>query len=70
VGELGTAPGVTQLRLPALSRVAVEELARSQGVDAEELYEKTAGNPFFVTEVLAGGSTAVPRRCGMRCLLG
>jgi DNA-binding CsgD family transcriptional regulator len=60
VGELGTAPGVSQLRLPPLSRYAVEELARPHGVDAEELYVKTAGNPFFVTEVLAGGGTAVP----------
>jgi DNA-binding CsgD family transcriptional regulator len=60
VGELGTAPGVTQLRLPPLSRGAVEELAEPHGVDAEELYVKTAGNPFFVTEVLDGGGTAVP----------
>ena len=34
VGELGTAPGVSQLRLPPLSRDAVEELARPHGVDA------------------------------------
>ena len=60
VGELGTAPGVVQLRLPALSRGAVEQLASPHGVDASELYEKTAGNPFFVTEVLASGGTAVP----------
>ncbi len=60
VGELGTAPGVVQLRLPPLSRGAVEELAGPHGVDAEELYVKTAGNPFFVTEVLAGGGTALP----------
>ena len=60
VGELGTAPGVTQLRLPPLSHDAVAELARPRGVDAGELYERTAGNPFFVTEVLAGGGTDVP----------
>jgi len=60
VGELGTAPGVSQLRLPPLSRDAVEELARPHGVDADELYVRTAGNPFYVTEVLAGGGTAVP----------
>ena len=60
VGELGTAPGVVHLRLPALSRGAVGQLASSHGVDAEELYERTAGNPFFVTEVLAGGGTDVP----------
>ena len=60
VGELGTAPGVTQLRLPPLTRTAVAELSGPYGVDAEELYEKTAGNPFYVTEVLAGGGTDVP----------
>ena len=60
VGELGTAPGIAQLRLPPLSRSAVEELAVPHGVDAGELHVKTAGNPFFVTEVLAGGGTEVP----------
>jgi DNA-binding CsgD family transcriptional regulator len=60
VGELGTAAGVVQLRLPPLSRGAVEVLAISRGVDPQELYENTAGNPFFVTEVLAGGGTTVP----------
>ena len=60
VGELGTAPGVTQLRLPPLSPRAVSELAGSHGVDAAELYDRTAGNPFYVTEVLAGGGTDVP----------
>ena len=60
VGELGTAGGVTQLRLPPLSRDAVAELAGPHGVDAGELYERTAGNPFYVTEVLAGGGTDVP----------
>jgi DNA-binding CsgD family transcriptional regulator len=60
VGELGTASGIAQLRLPPLSRSAVEELAIPHGVDAGELHVKTAGNPFFVTEVLAGGGTEVP----------
>jgi DNA-binding CsgD family transcriptional regulator/tetratricopeptide (TPR) repeat protein len=60
VGELGGAAGVVRLRLPPLSRDAVEELARPHGVDGEELYVKTAGNPFFVAEVLAGSDTAIP----------
>ncbi len=60
VGEVGAAPGVVQVRLPPLSRAAVEELARPHAVDAEDLYAKTAGNPFFVTEVLAGGGTEIP----------
>jgi DNA-binding CsgD family transcriptional regulator/tetratricopeptide (TPR) repeat protein len=60
VGELGTARGVVRLRLPLLSREAVGELAGPHGVDAHELYARTSGNPFFVTEVLAGGGTEVP----------
>jgi DNA-binding CsgD family transcriptional regulator len=60
VGELGTAPGVSQLRLPPLTRAAVEQLAGPRGVDADELYDKTGGNPFYVTEVLAGEGTEVP----------
>ena len=35
-------------------------LARPAGVDAEELYRKTAGNPFFVTEVLASADEEIP----------
>ena len=60
IGELGTAPGVTRVQLPALSPAAVEQLARPRGVDPEELYLRTQGNPFFVTEVLAGEGTDVP----------
>ena len=60
VGELGTAPGVAQLRLPPLSRRPSRSSPCPHGVDAEELYARTAGNPFFVTEVLAGGGTEVP----------
>jgi DNA-binding CsgD family transcriptional regulator len=60
VGELGTAQGVRRLQLPALSRAAVEQLAGPRGVDPDELYLRTQGNPFFVTEVLAGEGTEVP----------
>ena len=60
VGELGTAPGVVRMRLPPLSRAAVQELANPHAVDADELYDQTGGNPFFVTEVLAGDSMEVP----------
>jgi DNA-binding CsgD family transcriptional regulator/tetratricopeptide (TPR) repeat protein len=60
LGDVGTAPGVVRLRLDPLSPGAVAELARPFEVDAEDLYAKTAGNPFFVTEVLASGSAAVP----------
>ena len=60
VGELGTSPGVVRLRLPPLSRAAVEELAGPHDVDAGELYDQTGGNPFYVTEVLAADCTEVP----------
>ncbi len=43
-----------------LSPAAVAELAEPYGVDADELYRKTAGNPFFVTEVLATGDGEIP----------
>jgi DNA-binding CsgD family transcriptional regulator len=60
VGELGTSTGILRIALPALSFDAVTELAVPHGVDPEELYGKTAGNPFFVTEALATGMTKVP----------
>ena len=43
-----------------LSRAAVAELARGSHVDLDALYERTGGNAFYVTEVLAGGDGAVP----------
>src|SRR5262249_9631167 len=60
VGELATTPGIRRIELPALTHAAVAELAAPIGVDADELYEKTGGNPFFVTEVLATGMHDVP----------
>jgi DNA-binding CsgD family transcriptional regulator/tetratricopeptide (TPR) repeat protein len=58
LGELGTE--AERLRLDPLSREAVAELAGPHGVDPEELYGKTGGNAFFVTEALASGGTDVP----------
>ena len=55
LGDVAAAAGVGRLRLDSLSPEAVAELARPFGVDAEDLYAKTAGNPFFVTEALASG---------------
>lgn len=43
-----------RLVLHRLSEAAVEELAREAGRPAAGLYALTSGNPFFVTEVLAG----------------
>jgi len=60
LGELPAGRSVARLRLEPLSQEAVVQLAGPRGVDASELYRKTAGNPFFVTEALAAGDVAIP----------
>jgi DNA-binding CsgD family transcriptional regulator/tetratricopeptide (TPR) repeat protein len=60
IGELATRAAVDRLRIEPLSEDAVEMLAADAEVDAAELYRKTGGNPFFVTEVLAAGNGAIP----------
>jgi DNA-binding CsgD family transcriptional regulator len=60
LGELGAASDVERLAIKPLSPAAVAELAGSQKVDPEELFRRTGGNPFFVTEVLAAETDAIP----------
>jgi DNA-binding CsgD family transcriptional regulator len=60
LGELPGGDPVTRLELPVLSRAAVAALADGSGLDADELYARTAGNPFFVTEVLAARWARIP----------
>ncbi len=60
LGELATTAAVRRLKLAPLSPDAVGQLAAPRGVDGQELYEKTGGNPFFVVEVLAGESEEIP----------
>jgi DNA-binding CsgD family transcriptional regulator len=49
-----------RLRVAPLSLGAVAELAEPHGADAEDLYRRSGGNPFFVTELLAGGGEQLP----------
>lgn len=61
---LGEPPGrapAKRVELEPLSLSAVNALAAPVGVDPDELYQRTGGNPFFVTEVLAAGAARVPR---------
>jgi ATP/maltotriose-dependent transcriptional regulator MalT len=51
LGEL--LPRPRRLKVAPLSAQAVAELAAPHGVDGQELYRRTGGNPFFATEVLA-----------------
>ncbi|MGZ5306456.1 MAG: ATP-binding protein [Actinomycetota bacterium] len=60
VGELSTSPAVRRMRVDPLSLEAVARLAGPHGVDADDLYRKTGGNPFFVTEVLAAADADIP----------
>jgi DNA-binding CsgD family transcriptional regulator/tetratricopeptide (TPR) repeat protein len=60
LGELTGEP-VGRLSLAPLSPSAVARLAEPHGVDADELYRATAGNPFFVTEALAAGEEEIPQ---------
>ncbi len=60
LGELPPGGAVVRLELRGLSREAVGALAARSGLNAGELFERTAGNPFFVTETLAAGTALVP----------
>jgi DNA-binding CsgD family transcriptional regulator len=60
---LGELPGhnvAARLELTGLSRSAVRAMAEDSALDPDDLYVRTAGNPFFVTETLAAGGEAVP----------
>ena len=60
LGTLATREAITRMPLSPLSPEAVAALAAPTGVDAIELHRTTGGNPFYVTEVLAGGATDIP----------
>jgi tetratricopeptide (TPR) repeat protein len=59
---LGHAPAryVAHVPLEPLSPAAVARLAEASGRRPAQLHELTGGNPFFLTEVLAGPEGAVP----------
>ena len=61
-GLLGSLPPQRTVRVPlaALSPEAVAELAQRAGHSAQGLHAATHGNPFFVTEWLAGDGRRLP----------
>jgi ATP/maltotriose-dependent transcriptional regulator MalT len=60
LGELPAHVVAARLELSGLSHSAVRAMAEHTELDADDLYARTAGNPFFVTETLAAGSEVVP----------
>src|SRR5262245_24113693 len=59
LGDLATQP-IVRLALAPLSADAVRALVGEAHIDAANLHKQTAGNPFFVTEVIAAGGTGLP----------
>jgi DNA-binding CsgD family transcriptional regulator/tetratricopeptide (TPR) repeat protein len=59
VGALA-GPAVLHLELTGLSDAAVAELATSAGLDPGPVVAAVDGNPFFLSELLAAPSAAVP----------
>ena len=53
LGQLTPLTSTHRLKVPPLSVDAVAELSGTSGRDTERLHERTAGNAFFVTEVVA-----------------
>ena len=60
LGELAGARAVERRHIAPLSLDAVRSMAEPSGADAETLFEKTGGNPFFVTEALAAADVELP----------
>ncbi|MGN6799495.1 MAG: ATP-binding protein [Gaiellaceae bacterium] len=58
LGEFGAR--AVRVPVPVLSPAAVAALAGATEFDADALYRRTNGNPFFVTEALAAGGDGVP----------
>lgn len=60
IGDLINEPFVSRIALPPLSTEATRLLAADTGLDPLLLHERTGGNPFFVQEMVANRSGAMP----------
>ena len=60
LGELATMAAPSRIAVAPLSASGVHMLAAGHPVDADELYRRTSGNPFFVSEVLAAPGAEIP----------
>ena len=57
VGELSRLSAARRVPVVPLTRSGVATMVAGSGLDAEEVFRQTSGNAFFVTEVLAAGSS-------------
>src|SRR5690606_8362905 len=64
LGDLAGSDSVYRLKVAPLSQAAVQQLSAGRAIDPSELYRRTGGNAFFVTEVLAAPDDQVPGKVG------
>lgn len=58
LGDLATAPGLSRIELPPLTRAGIARLATELGVDdvdLDQVHAATRGNPFLASEALRSG---------------
>jgi DNA-binding CsgD family transcriptional regulator len=60
LGDLASVACVRRVGLQPLSQEAVAAMAGGSGIDPARLYATTAGNPFYVTEVIAAAESDIP----------
>ncbi|MEP6759783.1 MAG: AAA family ATPase [Sporichthyaceae bacterium] len=60
LGDLARQRSTRRMTVPPLSLAAVEEMARTTTVEAQELYRLSGGNPFFVSELLQSQDGELP----------
>ncbi|GAA2900532.1 AAA family ATPase [Pseudonocardia halophobica] len=60
LGDLVSSPDACRLPLEPLSVAAVGEILAGHGVDAAEVHRRTAGNPFFVSQIVAQPDAPLP----------
>jgi predicted ATPase len=66
VGDPATSPVTQRMRLDPLSLEAVRHLARGSGIDPNDLYRQTGGNPLSSRRFWPAGRPSCPTRCATR----
>ena len=60
LGDLVSSPDARRLQLTPLSRAAVARLVEGHDLDADDVHRRTAGNPFFVSQIVAQPDAPLP----------
>ena len=60
LGDLVSSPDARRLQLTPLSRSAVAALLDGHRLDPADVHRRTAGNPFFVSQILAQPESPLP----------